>query len=140
MSAPQQFATITAALTAFAAGRCTRWVSVDGHQIDLIQAQAEAGRVREEPGEIEQRPTFAAGVVERNVLAELARAAHVLPELAAPEMPAPPPVECCRACGRPLIGAVAEDMPVAVVVLADEYSGDSVRTRARKLYAAKVKP
>ena len=112
MSAPQQFATITAALKAFAAGRCKRWVSVDGHQIDLVQAQAEAGRVREEPtispfvisqwasGDREAHDYTAA----RNVLAELARAAHVLPELAAPEMPAPQPVECCRACGRPLIG------------------------------------
>ena len=109
MSAPRQFATLTAALEAFNAEpkRCKRWVSVDGHQIDLVQAQAEASRVREEPGEIAQAPTFAAGVVASNVLAELARAAHVLPELAAPEVPAPPPVECCRACGRPLIGGAS---------------------------------
>ena len=105
MSAPQQFATITAALKAFAAGRCKRWVSVDGHQIDLIQAQAEAGRVREEPGETEQAPTFAAGVVARNVLAELARAAHVLPELAAPEMPADASAYRCPWCSQPWDGA-----------------------------------
>ena len=44
--------------------------------------------------------------VAANVAADLARAAHVLPELAVPEVPAATPVECCRACGRPMIGAV----------------------------------
>ncbi len=118
MSAPQQFATIAAALEAFAAGRCKRWVSVDGHQIDLVQAQAEAGRVREEPPTIGVsadeavmalvgRPAWdrmAADSVARNLRGVVA---DVLPELAAPEVPAPPPVECCRACGRPLIGGAS---------------------------------
>ncbi len=144
MSAPQQFATITAALEAFAAGRCRRWVSVDGHQIDLVQAQAEAGRVRDDPAAIAPPApaSIAAAIlhdldVGRNVLAELARAAHVLPELAPPEMPAPPPVECCRACGRPLIGAVGRAGPT-VVVLGDGYGDDSRRVRERKAYEEHV--
>ncbi len=118
MSAPRQFATIAAALEAFNAEpkRCKRWVSVDGHQIDLVQAQAEAWRVREEPGMMAPHDPIAFHVsiggsratwdreVADAVALDLARAANVLPELAAPEVPAPPPVECCRACGRPLIG------------------------------------
>ena len=116
MSKPEEFPNVAAALEAFAAGRCKRWVSVEGHQIDLVQAQAEAGRVREEPGGFDgskttvDLPEHACEAWDRcvaqNVAAELARASGVLPELAVPEVPAPPPVECCRACGRPLIGAV----------------------------------
>lgn len=118
MSKPEEFPNVAAALEAFAAGRCKRWVSVEGHQIDLLQAQAEAGRVREEPGMMAPHDPLGAfedvggsrhtwdGMVAANVAAELARASGVLPELAVPEVAAPPPVECCRACGRPLIGVV----------------------------------
>lgn len=111
MSAPQRFATVAAALEAFAAGRCKRWVMVEGHQIDLVQAQAEAGRVREEPLFLMGVPVIVAEpgqlppgcdamfvapmprdlhdeMVAANVAAELARAAHVLPELAVPEVAA----------------------------------------------------
>jgi hypothetical protein len=44
--------------------------------------------------------------VASNVRAELARvtAPVELPPLAEPALPSPPPVECCRACGRPIIG------------------------------------
>ena len=49
MSVYQRFSTITAALEAFAAGACRRHVEIDGHVIDLVQAMAEQGRVREEP-------------------------------------------------------------------------------------------
>ena len=98
MSAPQRFASVAAALEAFAAGRCKRWVSVEGHQIDLVQAQAEAGRVREEPSAMAPHDPLGAfedvggsrhtwdGMVAVNVAAELARAANVLPELAVPEV------------------------------------------------------
>ena len=114
MSAPQRFASVADALEAFAAGRCKRWVSVDGHQIDLVQAQAEAGRVREEPLFLMSLPVIVAEpgqlspgcdamfvapmprdlhdeMVSANVAAELARAANVLPELAVPEVRADGP-------------------------------------------------
>ena len=48
----QPFANLPAALAAFAAGRCRRHVEIDGHVIDLVQAEAEARRVREEPAAI----------------------------------------------------------------------------------------
>ncbi len=116
MSAPQRFATIAAALEAFAAGRCKRWVSVDGHQIDLVQAQAEAGRVREEPPTIGVsadeavmalvgRPAWdrmAADSVARNLRGVVA---EVLPELAAPEMPADASAYRCPWCSQPWDGA-----------------------------------
>ena len=113
MSRPQAFKDLPTALAAFAAGKCRRWVMVDGWQIDLEQAKNEMGRVREEPAVIAPpEPTSIAAAilhdldVSRNVRAELARAAAPmeLPPLAEPALPAPP-VECCRACGRPLIGA-----------------------------------
>ena len=50
MSVYQSFPTAAAALEAFAAGACRRHVEIDGHVIDLVQAMAEQGRVREEPG------------------------------------------------------------------------------------------
>jgi len=106
MSAPQSFPDLPAAIEAFAAGRCKRWVRVAGHQIDLLQAQAEASRVREEPAAIKPAPLYDRALVAKNIAAELARASEVLPELAVPEVPAATPVECCRACGRPMIGAV----------------------------------
>jgi uncharacterized NAD(P)/FAD-binding protein YdhS len=94
MSAPQRFASVAAALEAFAAGRCKRWVSVEGHQIDLVQAQAEAGRVREEPAAV--RGTFAAmpdakaehdARVARMTAIALARAALPCPICKDPECP-----------------------------------------------------
>ena len=121
MSAPQRFASVAAALEAFAAGRCKRWVSVEGHQIDLVQAQAEAGRVREEPSAMAPHDPLGAfedvggsrhtwdGMVAVNVAAELARAAAPveLPPLAEPVLPAPPPDASayrCPWCSRPWDG------------------------------------
>jgi hypothetical protein len=116
MSAPQRFATVAAALEAFAAGQCRRWVSVEGHQIDLVQAQAEAGRVKEEPPDLRlsgERVRHGGDYVRdhdasvaRRVAAELARAAAPveLPPLAEPALPAPPPDDAsayrCPWCSR----------------------------------------
>lgn len=106
MSKPQEFATITAALEAFAAGRCKRWVRVDRHQIDLVQAQAEAGRLREEPGAIRPAPLYDHALVAKNIAAELARAVEVLPELAVPSEPAPDAsADRCPWCSRVWDGA-----------------------------------
>ena len=114
MSAYQTFVDLPAALADFAAGLCRRHVRIDGHVIDLVQAAAEASRVREEPVPIAppEPVSIAAAIlhdlnVARNVRAELARASAPpeLPPLAEPALPAPP-VECCRACGRPLIGGL----------------------------------
>lgn len=138
MSAPQKFPDLPAALEAYRAGTCRRWVEVDGWQIDLVQA-AEPSKVAR-PGATE--PVFVGGVpvielqtdqqlpygcdamfvvpftfddphdramYDRNVAlciaAEMSQAVEVLPPLAEPAIAAPP-VECCRACGRPLIGVV----------------------------------
>ena len=49
MSTYWTFANLPAALAAFAAGHCRRHVEIDGHVIDLVHAEAEARRVREEP-------------------------------------------------------------------------------------------
>ena len=106
MSAPPKFATLADAIAAYLEGRSRRWAEVDGWQIDLLQAQAEASRVREEPAAIKPAPLYDRALVAKNIAAELARASEVLPELAVPEVPAATPVECCRACGRPMIGAV----------------------------------
>lgn len=91
MSAPPKFATLPDAIAAYLAGRSRRWAEVDGWQIDLVQAAAEAGRVREEPAVIAPpEPICRAAVhmynleVHDNIAAELARAAEVLPELAVP--------------------------------------------------------
>lgn len=110
MSAPQSFADLHAALAAYAAGRCKRWVRVDGWQIDLAQAQAEAMRLREEPAAIRPAPLYDQALVAKNIAAELARAAAPpeLPPLADPVLPAPPPDASayrCPWCSRPWGGA-----------------------------------
>lgn len=115
MSAPPKFATLPDAIAAYREGRSRRWAEVDGWQIDLEQAAAEEGRVREEPDGLPP-PTLLSQwgavdrelhgrIIEQNIAAELARASEVLPELAAPSEAARD-VECCRACGRPMIGEV----------------------------------
>lgn len=131
MSAYQTFDNLPAALAAFGAEPklCRRHVRIDGHVIDLVQAKAPCAPSR--PGADEPRGYLTGSLslvfvtslgrvvpmsdppdreahdraVVENIAAELARAAPAeLPPLAEPALPAPP-VECCRACGRPLIGA-----------------------------------
>lgn len=110
MSCYQSFPDPPTAQAAFAEGRCRRHVEIDGHVIDLVQAAAEKERQREEPAVIV--PPAPASIatailhdldVARNVRAALAGDAPIEPPLAEPAIAAPP-VECCRACGRPLIG------------------------------------
>lgn len=128
MSAPPKFATLPDAIAAYLAGRSRRWAEVDGWQIDLVQAQAEAGRVREEPLFLMGVPVIVAEpgqlppgcdamfvapmprdlhdeMVAANVAAELARAANVLPELAVPEVAADASAHCCPWCSQPWDGA-----------------------------------
>ena len=113
--------TTTAALAAYRAGACRRWVEVDGWQIDLMQA-AEPSKVAR-PGATDDAPIDHRPMVDRatwdDVVARVTAAwlddgwrptstsvvCEELPPLAEPAI-APPPVECCRACGRPMIGAV----------------------------------
>lgn len=94
MSAPPKFATLPDAIAAYLAGRSRRWAEVDGWQIDLAQAAAEASRVRDEPAVIAPpEPICRAAVhmynleVHDNIAAELAAAAAPPPP-AAPEPPA----------------------------------------------------
>ena len=112
----QPFANLPAALAAFAAGRCRRHVEIDGHVIDLVQAEAEARRVREEPAAIAppEPATLAAAIlhdldVQRNVRVALAHAAAPveLPPLAEPALPAPDDASAhrCPWCSRPWDGA-----------------------------------
>ena len=106
MSRPQAFKDLPTALAAFAAGKCRRWVRVDGWQIDLVKAQAEAGRVREEPAAIKPAPLYDRALVAKNIAAELARASEVLPELAVPSEAAPDASAYrCPWCSRPWGGA-----------------------------------
>ena len=106
MSAPQAFADLHAALAAYAAGQCRRWVRVDGWQIDLVKAQAGASRVREEPAAIKPAPLYDRALVAKNIAAELARASEVLPELAVPSEAAPDASAYrCPWCSRPWGGA-----------------------------------
>ena len=114
----QTFADLASALVAFGAEpkQCRRHVRIDGRVIDLLQAQAEVGRVREEPAVIAPpAPTSIAAAilhdldVGRNVRAELARAAAPvdLPPLAEPAIPAPPDDASayrCPWCSRPWEG------------------------------------
>ena len=94
MSAPPKFAKLDEAIAAYRAGRSRRWAEVDGWQIDLEQAAAEEGRVREEPGEV--RGSFAAmpdaraahdARVARMTAIALARAALPCPICNDPECP-----------------------------------------------------
>lgn len=123
MSAPQKFPDLPAALAAYRAGTCRRWVEVDGWQIDLVQA-AEPSKVAR-PGATDDTPICRFPMVDRatwdDIVARATAAwlddgwrnggddpaldatAGELPPLAEPAIAAPP-VECCRACGRPLIG------------------------------------
>lgn len=128
MSAPPKFATLPDAIAAYREGRSRRWAEVDGWQIDLVQAQAEAGRVREEPLFLMGVPVIVAEpgqlppgcdamfvapmprdlhdeMVAANVAAELARAANVLPELAVPEVAADASAHRCPWCSQPWDGA-----------------------------------
>lgn len=128
MSAPPKFATLPDAIAAYREGRSRRWAEVDGWQIDLVQAQAEAGRVREEPLFLMGVPVIVAEpgqlppgcdamfvapmprdlhdeMVAANIAAELARAANVLPELAVPEVAADASAHRCPWCSRPWDGA-----------------------------------
>lgn len=128
MSAPPKFATLPDAIAAYLAGRSRRWAEVDGWQIDLEQAAAEAGRVREEPLFLMGVPVIVAEpgqlppgcdamfvapmprdlhdeMVAANVAAELARAANVLPELAVPEVAADASAHRCPWCSQPWDGA-----------------------------------
>lgn len=128
MSAPPKFATLPDAIAAYREGRSRRWAEVDGWQIDLVQAQAEAGRVREEPLFLMGAPVIVAEpgqlppgcdamlvapmprdlhdeMVAANVAAELARAANVLPELAVPEVAADASAHRCPWCSQPWDGA-----------------------------------
>lgn len=128
MSAPPKFATLPDAIAAYRAGRSRRWAEVDGWQIDLEQAAAEAGRVREEPLFLMGVPVIVAEpgqlppgcdamfvapmprdlhdeMVAANVAAELARAANVLPELAVPEVAADASAHRCPWCSQPWDGA-----------------------------------
>lgn len=120
MSAPPKFAKLADAIAAYREGRSRRWAEVDGWQIDLVQAQAEAGRVREEPPDLRlsgERVRHGGDYVRdhdasvaRRVAAELARAAAPveLPPLAEPALPAPPDDASayrCPWCSRPWDGA-----------------------------------
>lgn len=128
MSAPPKFATLPDAIAAYREGRSRRWAEVDGWQIDLEQAHAEAGRVREEPLFLMGVPVIVAEpgqlppgcdamfvapmprdlhdeMVAANVAAELARAANVLPELAVPEVAADASAHRCPWCSQPWDGA-----------------------------------
>jgi hypothetical protein len=128
MSAPPKFAKLADAIAAYREGRSRRWAEVDGWQIDLVQAQAEAGRVREEPLFLMGVPVIVAEpgqlppgcdamfvapmprdlhdeMVAANVAAELARAANVLPELAVPEVAADASAHRCPWCSQPWDGA-----------------------------------
>lgn len=133
MSAPQKFRDLPAALTAYRAGACRRWVEVDGWQIDLVQA-AEPSKVAR-PGADEPRGYLTGSLslvfvtslgrvvpmsdppdreahdkaVAVNIAAELARASAPveLPPLAEPAIPAPPDASAyrCPWCSRPWDGA-----------------------------------
>lgn len=116
MSAPPKFATLPDAIAAYRAGRSRRWAEVDGWQIDLEQAAAEAGRVRDEPAVIAppEPATLAAAIlhdldVQRNVRVALAHAAAPveLPPLAEPALPAPDDASAhrCPWCSQPWDGA-----------------------------------
>lgn len=116
MSAPPKFATLPDAIAAYREGRSRRWAEVDGWQIDLEQAAAEASRVRDEPAVIGVsadeavmalvgRPAWDR-MVGDSVARELARTSEVLPELAVPSEP-PPDASAnrCPWCSRPWDGA-----------------------------------
>jgi hypothetical protein len=124
MSAPREFPDLPTALAAYAASQCKRWVRVDGWQIDLVKAQAEAGRVRDwtpmTVGAIracmvgmcdrDEHDRWVASNVRAELRAELARAAAPveLPPLAEPALPAPPDDASayrCPWCSRPWGGA-----------------------------------
>jgi hypothetical protein len=77
MSGYPTFATIADAVAAYLAGTTRRHARIDGQVIDLHQAAHPVEVARGEWVDVEE-----------------------LPALAVPE------VECCRACGRPLIGRV----------------------------------
>lgn len=107
MSAYQTFDNLPAALAAFGAEPklCRRHVRIDGHVIDLVQAAAEASRVREEPAAIKPAPLYDRALVAKNIAAELARASEVLPELAVPSEAAPDASAYrCPWCSRPWDG------------------------------------
>ena len=126
MSAPQKFRDLPAALAAYRAGTCRRWVEVDGWQIDLVQAAEPSKAAR--PGATDDTPICRFPMVDRatwdDIVARATAAwlddgwrnggddpaldatAGELPPLAEPAIAAPP-VECCRACGRPLIGGAS---------------------------------
>ena len=111
MSAPQKFRDLPTAIAAYRAGTCRRWVEVDGWQIDLVQA-AEPSKVARPDDDRQPLLISQWASADReahdytaahNIAAELSQAVEELPPLAEPAIAAPP-VECCRACGRPLIG------------------------------------
>lgn len=116
MSAPREFPDLPTALAAYAASQCKRWVRVDGWQIDLVKAQAEAGRVRDwTPMTVGAIRACMVGMCDRgehdrwvasNVRAELARVVEVTPELAVPSEPPPDAsADRCPWCSRPWDGA-----------------------------------
>ena len=135
MSAPQKFPDLPAALAAYRAGTCRRWVEVDGWQIDLVQA-ADPSKVAR-PGADEPRGYLAGSLSlvfvtslgrvvpmsdppsrddhDRAVAANIADALRAeeavadLPPLAEPTIAAPPPDDAsayrCPWCSRPWDGA-----------------------------------
>lgn len=117
MSAPPKFATLPDAIAAYREGRSRRWAEVDGHQVDLHAAAhpCAVSRPHEPQREKAWSPVTSPiarasreawdAAVALNIAAELARAVEVLPELAVPSE-ATRDVECCRECGRPMIGEV----------------------------------
>lgn len=102
MSAPQKFSDLPAALAAYRAGTCRRWVEVDGWQIDLVQA-AEPSKVAR-PGATDDTPICRFPMVDRATWDDIE-----LPPLAEPAIAAPPPDDAsayrCPWCSRPWDGA-----------------------------------
>lgn len=117
MSAPQKFRDLPAALAAYRAGTCRRWVEVDGWQIDLVQA-AEPSKVARPDDDRQPLLISQWASADReahdytaahNIAAELSQAVEVLPPLAEPAIAAPHPDDAsayrCPWCSRPWDGA-----------------------------------
>jgi hypothetical protein len=98
MSSHPRFHALPEAVAMYLSGQCRRWAIVDGHLVDLHHAA--------HPVEVSRPAYNEPKLLAAYALAE-SGARGELPILEAPSVSAEAPaVECCRTCGRPLIGEV----------------------------------